>query len=174
MNQFRQLVHYCTYWFHKYSFHARSQTFLLWQLKFCYKRLPFRNQQRGFQGLVCCVHWKKIPSLWWIMPAIFPTQPLYSNWHKGDVVKWLCKKDILFLRKLCMSFYLRNRSKVPRRHTNEIGYKEVHLPPYNCQYNLIELIWTQYNNHLTFRLINIEQFTQQAYTGSFKKIRQNV
>lgn len=45
------------------------------------------------------------------------------------------------------------------------GHEVVRLPPYHCQYNLIELIWTLIKNEVaskTFKIADVEKVTHVA------------
>lgn len=92
-----------------------------------------------------------------------------SNSKKADVQQWLREKKIDFspvetpdkLRAKVKLAIPRGKIYKLDQLTRQMGQEVVRLPPYHCQYNLIELIWAQFKERVaeknsTFKIANVE------------------
>ncbi|KAL4101216.1 hypothetical protein QTP88_021236 [Uroleucon formosanum] len=105
-----------------------------------------------------------------------------SNWRKADVQKWLTVKNIEFspletlpeLHQKIKGLMPREKQYLLDQISLENEHEVIRLPPYHCQYNPIELIWTQVksqgakNNH-TFKMVDIERLTHEALDAVTKE-----
>jgi transposase len=97
-----------------------------------------------------------------------------TNSRKSEIVDWLKKKNITVDPTETGAELLQNVQPLKTRKiyelgqiANERGHQVIRLPPYNCQYNPIELIWAQMKREVadrnkTFKLADAEQLMSDA------------
>ncbi|XP_054277709.1 uncharacterized protein LOC128996416 [Macrosteles quadrilineatus] len=98
--------------------------------------------------------------------------------RKSDMIDWLTKKNIPFpidARK--PELYNLIKIHKPNMKTYEIdskassqGFKILRLPPYHCQYNPIEMVWSELKNYVkerntTFKLKDVEKLLMEAVSA---------
>ncbi|KAL4084167.1 hypothetical protein QTP88_028000 [Uroleucon formosanum] len=105
-----------------------------------------------------------------------------SNARKSDIQEWLTKKNINF-SSLETVAELRERVKLllqtqKKYELDELalkmGHEVVRLPPYHCQYNLIEMIWAQVKRQVatkntTFKIAGVEKLMHEAIDSVTKE-----
>ena len=101
--------------------------------------------------------------------------PNMSSKKKKNIMDLLQLNNIPFkptdtireLLKLIAPFKNQQKQYVLDRIANEMGHEVIRLPPYHCQYNLIELIWAKVKREIadrntTFRLAVVEKLMHEA------------
>jgi 3'-phosphoadenosine 5'-phosphosulfate sulfotransferase (PAPS reductase)/FAD synthetase len=71
-----------------------------------------------------------------------------SNWRKGDIQKWLENNNLPYDQTMLKAELLgivknnkRQKEYVIDSIVSQHGHKVLGLPPYHCQFNLIEMVW---------------------------------
>lgn len=76
------------------------------------------------------------------------------------------KGQLLKLAKKCRS---QNKKYVIDAIDAEAGHRVVRLPPYHCQYNAVELIWTQVKSYVAkknnFKMADLKHLVKEALLG---------
>jgi transposase len=98
--------------------------------------------------------------------------------RKGEMIDWLKKKNIPYpIDAKKPELYDLVRIHKPRLKTYEIdskassqGFKILRLPPYHCQYNAIEMVWSALKGYVkdrntTFKLKDIEKLFMEAVSA---------
>ena len=97
-----------------------------------------------------------------------------SSWRKADIKDWLMQKGVAVRDDLSKAelYELTKISRVARKRyvtdevATEAGHIVVRLPPYNCQYNPIELIWAQVKSYITkrnnFKMADLKPLVKEA------------
>ena len=95
------------------------------------------------------------------------------SWRKSDLWDWLVKKGAqpsVDMYKMEL-YHMAKSLSVGRKYridtiAEEAGHKIIRLPPYNCQYNPIELIWAQVKSYVgkrnTFKMADLKPLLKEA------------
>lgn len=78
-----------------------------------------------------------------------------SSWKKSELQEWLRSKNIPYqptdtvavLRAKITQYPRQNKSYVVDNLIMAAGHEVLRLPPYHCQYNAIEMVWSQAKRH---------------------------
>jgi transposase len=103
-----------------------------------------------------------------------------TGWTKPSLIKWLEDKNIPHNPKITKAGLLEiikpHKPTHKRYRVDEIakaaGHTIIRLPPYHCELNPIELVWSQVKryiaaNNTTFKMVDVQRLVYEA----FKKIR---
>lgn len=97
------------------------------------------------------------------------------SWRKGDIQEWLFNKDLFFEENYTVRELLdvveKNKPAVKfviDEMAREAGIIVRRLPPYHCELNPIEMVWSQVkryvaSNNTTFKLAAVEKLVYEAF-----------
>lgn len=87
-----------------------------------------------------------------------------KTWKKSDIQQWLRSKNISFPEHSTLGVLWDVINKIPKNDkiyaVNKIiedaGHEVLRLPPYHCQFNAIELVWSQTKRYYDQHILKIK------------------
>ena len=98
-----------------------------------------------------------------------------KNWNKPQIIRWLQSKNVRVVDNMCKAELFDEVKKIRGMYdkyvidetAKEYNIRVLRLPPYHCELNPIELIWSQVKgyvaqNNTTFKLVDVRKLLEEA------------